>query len=133
MLFRSYLVFGQRFSATEAYQLAYDVLEDNEQAEQLREELFSKPRMISFSLNKGPESDMVAGPSETQLQVNMMVSEFGVPQDIAVQDPAADLSSEQLQALRKEINNQRFRPRLIAGQTEPAEHIIFYDKPAPQS
>ena len=128
-----YLVFGQRFSATEAYQLAYDVLEDNEQAEQLREELFSKPRMISFSLNKGPESDMVAGPSETQLQVNMMVSKFGVPQDIAVQDPAADLSSEQLQALRKEINNQRFRPRLIAGQTEPAEHIIFYDKPAPQS
>ena len=128
-----YLVFGQRFSATEAYQLAYDVLEDNEQAEQLREELFSKPRMISFSLNKGPESDMVAGPSETQLQVNMMVSEFGVPQDIAVQDPAADLSSEQLQALRKEINSQRFRPRLIAGQTEPAEHIIFYDKPAPQS
>ena len=127
-----YLVFGQRFSATEAYQLAYDVLEDNEQAEQLREQLFSKPRMISFSLDKGVEPDIAAGPSENQLQINMMVSEFGVPRDIAVQNPEEDLSSDQIQALRKEINNQRFRPRLIAGQAEPAEHIIFYDKPAPQ-
>jgi tetratricopeptide (TPR) repeat protein len=128
-----YLVFGQRFSATEAYQLAYDVLEDNEQAEQLREELFSKPRMISFSLNKSAGADANATPSETQLQVSMMVSENGVPQDIAVQDPTENLSSDQLQALHREINNQRFRPRLIAGQAEPAEHIIFYDKPAPQS
>jgi len=128
-----YLVFGQRFSATEAYQLAYDVLEGNEQSEQLREKLFSKPRMISFSLNKGPELGADAVPSETQLQVSMMVSENGVPQNIAVQDPAEDLSDEQLQALRREINNQRFRPRLIAGQAEPAEHIVFYDKPAPQS
>jgi tetratricopeptide (TPR) repeat protein len=127
-----YLVFGQRFSATEAYQLAYNVLEDNEQAEQLREELFSKPRMISFSLNKSTGADANATSSETQLQVSMMVSENGVPQDIAVQDPAENLSSDQLQALRREINNQRFRPRLIAGQAEPAEHIIFYDKPAPQ-
>jgi hypothetical protein len=63
----------------------------------------------------------------------MLVSENGVPQDIAVQDPTENLSSDQLQALRREINNQRFRPRLIAGQAEPAEHIIFYDKPAPQS
>ena len=76
---------------------------------------------------------MVAGPGETQLQVSMMVSEYGVPQDIAVQDPASmTCPAEQLQALRREINNQRFRPRLVAGETEPAEHIIFYDKPAPQ-
>jgi hypothetical protein len=109
------------------------VLEGNEQSEQLREKLFSKPRMISFSLNKGPELGADAVPSETQLQVSMMVSENGVPQNIAVQDPAEDLSDEQLQALRREINNQRFRPRLIAGQAEPAEHIVFYDKPAPQS
>jgi len=126
-----YLVFGQKFSAAEAYQLAYDVLEDNEQAEQLREELFSKPRMISFSLNKSPEPD--ADPSETQLQVSMLISEYGVPQNIAVQDPPDDLSADQLQALRREINNQRFRPRLVAGETQPAEHIIFYDKPAPKS
>ena len=128
-----YLVFGQRFSAAEAYQLAYDVLEDTEQSEQLREELFSKPRIISFTMDKSSQPDVAEGPSDAQLEVSMMVSEFGVPQNIAVVGPSADLSKEQLQALRKEVKNQRFRPRLAAGQAEQAEHVIFYDKPAPQS
>ena len=130
-----YLVFGQKFSAAEAYQLAYDVLEESDQPVALREELFSKPRMITFKMDKQPNSVAVETEelSATQLQVNLMVSEFGVPMNIAVLDPAEDLSKEQLHALRKEVNEQRFRPRLNLGKTEQAEMTIFYDKPTPKS
>ena len=101
----------------------------------LREELFSKPRMITFKMDKQPNSVAVETEelSATQLQVNLMVSEFGVPMNIAVLDPAEDLSKEQLHALRKEVNEQRFRPRLNLGKTEQAEMTIFYDKPTPKS
>lgn len=130
-----YLVFGQKFSAAEAYQLAYDVLEEAGQPSALREELFSKPRIITFEMDKQPNSVAVVPEelSATQLQVNLMVSEFGVPQNIAVLDPLEELSKEQLQALRKEVNKQRFRPRLNLGKTEQAEMTIFYDKPTPKS
>ena len=130
-----YLVFGQKSPAKEAYQLAHDVLEESEKTVALREEVFSKPRMITFKMDKKLNSvtTLEGELSETQVQVKLTVSDFGVPFNIAVIDPLEDLSKEQLQALRKEVNQQRFRPRLNSGKTEEAELTIFYDKPTPKS
>ena len=130
-----YLVFGQKSSAKEAYQLAHDVLEESEKTVALREEVFSKPRMITFKMDKKLNSvtTLEEELSETQVQVKLTVSDFGVPFNIAVLDPLEDLSKEQLQALLKEVNQQRFRPRLNSGKTEEAELTIFYDKPTPKS
>ena len=130
-----YLVFGQKSPAKEAYQLAHDVLEESEKTVALREEVFSKPRMITFKMDKKLNSvtTLEEELSETQVQVKLTVSDFGVPFNIAVLDPLNDLSKEQLQALRKEVNQQRFRPRLNSGKTEEAELTIFYDKPTPKS
>ena len=130
-----YLVFGQKSPAKEAYQLAHDVLEESEKTVALREEVFSKPRMITFKMDKKLNSlrTLEEELSETQVQVKLTVSDFGVPFNIAVLDPLEDLSKEQLQALRKEVNQQRFRPRLNSGKTEEAELTIFYDKPTPKS
>lgn len=121
-----YLVFGQRFSAQEAYQLAYDVLENTEQPEQIREQLFGQPQVIAFKMDREP---VPTEPNENQLQLNMVVSSFGVPQKIKMVSPDAGLSKEQLMALRKKVRQQRYRPRLEAGLTQEAQHTIILNNP----
>ena len=124
-----YLVFGQRFSAAEAYQLAYDVLETAEQPELARAELFEQPRAINFSLDDSPDKSET---SAEQLAVSVMVSAFGVPQDIEVLGDTENLSKEQLGSLRRKVSGQRFRPKLLDGKGEAAPHTVFYDVPAPK-
>lgn len=124
-----YLVFGQRFSAAEAYQLAYDVLETAEQPELARAELFEQPRAINFSLDTPPDNNKT--PAD-QLEVSVTISAYGVPQDIEVLGDTENLSKEQLGSLRRQVSGQRFRPKLLDGKAEAAPHIVFYDLPAPK-
>ncbi len=123
-----YLVFGQRFSAAQAYQLAYDVLETAEQPEQARAELFDQPRIINFSMDKDSASDS----APQQMEVRMTVSAYGVPKGIEV-DEDSDISKPQLQALRRNVSNMRFRPRLQNGIAEEAPYKSLYAVPAPKS
>ena len=123
-----YLVFGQRFSAAQAYQLAYDVLETAEHPEQIRAELFDQPRKISFSMEK----DSASHPAPEQMEVRMTVSAFGVPQGIEV-DEDTEISKPQIQALRRNVSNMRFRPRLQNGVAEAAPYKSLYAVPAPKS
>lgn len=122
-----YLVFGQRYSAQEAYQLAYDVLGNTDHPEQIREQLFGQPQVIAFKMEKDP---VPLEPNENQLQFNMVVSSAGVPQDIKMVSQDANLSDEQLMALRKKVRKQRYRPKLDAGLTQDAPHSVILNNPA---
>lgn len=127
-----YLVFGQKFSANEAYQLASDVLETSEDPEQARAELFSKPRIIRFSMDKDPDVAQSSKSSETQLELSMMISSYGVPNKIEVTSSPQSLTEDELGDLRKAVRNKRFRPKLVDGLAAEAPHSMLYDQPTPQ-
>lgn len=127
-----YLVFGQKFSATQAYQLAFDVLETTENPEQARAELFSAPRMIEFSMNKVPEVALSDESSEPQLELTMMISTYGVPNQIEVTSSPQSLTDDQLGNLRKDMRSKRFRPKLVDGLAAEAPHSMLYEQPTPK-
>jgi hypothetical protein len=127
-----YLVFGQKAPATAAYQLALDVLETSEDPEQTREDLFGLPRMIEFSMTKSPP--MAAGdqPTESQLELAMIISIYGVPNNIEVANPPESLSKEALRDIRRDTRGKRFRPKLVNGLAEEAPYRMLYDQPIPK-
>ena len=127
-----YLVFGQKAPATAAYQLALDVLETSEDPEQTREDLFGLPRMIEFSMTKSPP--MAAGdqPTESQLELAMIISIYGVPNNIEVANPPESLSEEALRDIRRDTRGKRFRPKLVNGLAEEAPYRMLYDQPIPK-
>jgi len=127
-----YLVFGQKSKATAAYQLALDVLETSEDPQQTREDLFGLPRMIEFSMTKSPP--MAAGdqPTESQLELAMTISTYGVPNNIEVVNPPESLSKEALRDIRRDTRGKRFRPKLVNGLAEEAPYRMLYDQPIPK-
>ena len=127
-----YLVFGQKGPATAAYQLALDVLETSEDPQQNREDLFGLPRMIEFSMTKSPP--MAAGdqPTESQLELAMIISIYGVPNSIEVANPPESLSKEALRDIRRDTRGKRFRPKLVNGLAEEAPYRMLYDQPIPK-
>ena len=127
-----YLVFGQKAPATAAYQLALDVLETSEDPQQTREDLFGLPRMIEFSMTKSPP--MAAGdqPTESQLELAMIISIYGVPNNIEVANPPESLSKEALRDIRRDTRGKRFRPKLVNGLAEEAPYRMLYDQPIPK-
>ena len=127
-----YLVFGQKGPATAAYQLALDVLETSEDPQQTREDLFGLPRMIEFSMTKSPP--MAAGdqPTESQLELAMIISIYGVPNSIEVANPPESLSKEALRDIRRDTRGKRFRPKLVNGLAEEAPYRMLYDQPIPK-
>jgi tetratricopeptide (TPR) repeat protein len=127
-----YLVFGQKFSATQAYQLAFDVLETTENPEQARTELFSAPRLIEFSMDKSPEAVLSDKSSESQLELSMMISTYGVANQIEVTSSPQSLTENQLSKLRRDMRSKRFRPRLVNGLAAEAPHSMLYDQPTPK-
>ena len=127
-----YLVFGQKAPATAAYQLALDVLETSEDPQQTREDLFGLPRMIEFSMTKSPP--MAAGdqPTESQLELAMIISIYGVPNNIEIANPPESLSKEALRDIRRDTRAKRFRPKLVNGLAEEAPYRMLYDQPIPK-
>ena len=127
-----YLVFGQKAPATAAYQLALDVLETSEDPQQTREDLFGLPRMIEFSMTKSPP--MAAGdqPTESQLELAMTISTYGVPNNIEVVNPPESLSKEASRDIRRDARGKRFRPKLVNGLAEEAPYRMLYDQPIPK-
>jgi len=71
-------------------------------------------------------------PALEQMEVRITVSAYGVPQGIEV-DENTEISKPQLQALRRNVSNMRFRPRLQNGIAEDAPYKSLYAVPAPKS
>jgi len=127
-----YLVFGQKAPATEAYQLALDVLETSEYPQQTREDLFGLPRMIEFSMTKSPPMAAAGEPTESQLELAMIISTYGVPNSIEMVNPPEGLSEEAQREIIKDARGKRFRPKLVNGLAEEAPYRVLYDQPTPK-
>jgi tetratricopeptide (TPR) repeat protein len=116
-----YLVFGQRMSASKAYKLAHETLQDNTQSQQLSETLFGQPSMIEFTAlradKKSPQKD---------LQVSMVVSKAGVPKKMELLNPPENISENEIRAIYKDIRKKRFRPRLVEGETTESSIVLPY-------
>lgn len=116
-----YLVFGQRMSASKAYELAYESLQDNTEAQKLSESLFGQPSIIEFTALKTgktlPEQD---------LQVSMVVSKAGVPGKMEILNPPENISKTEIRAIYKDIRSKRFRPRLVDGKTTESSIVLPY-------
>ena len=124
-----YLVFGQRTSAAQTYQLAYDIIDKTETPEQLKSELFDKPKLISFPLAEAEANQT----EQKQIEVSLTVTANGVPKNIQLVDTNADATEQQLKTLRRKLGSQRFRPKIQGGETEESAHQLFYPLPAPKS
>ena len=127
-----YLVFGQRSSATQAYQLAYDVLETEEDTEQARAELFNAPRIIDFSMTKTPEKVKPEDTAESKLELSMIISTYGIPNKIKVANPPQSFTVKEMNDLRKDVRSRRFRPKLVDGLAADAPYSMTYNQPTPQ-
>ena len=127
-----YLVFGQKSSATQAYQLASDVLDTTEDPAQARADLFDAPRMIEFSMNKGGQATQADETEDAQLELSMMISTYGVPNDIEVANPPESFTDKELSDLRKDVRSKRFRPKLVNGLPADAPYSMTYNQPTPQ-
>lgn len=125
-----YLIFGQKLSASETYQLASDVLETVDNPEQVRAELFSAPKMIIFSMDK--QSLHSSETTEPQLELSMIISSYGVPLKIDVANAPQSLTDQMLRDVRKTIRTKRFRPKLVDGLAAESPYSMLYDQPTPK-
>jgi hypothetical protein len=108
-------------SASKAYKLAHETLQDNTQSQQLSETLFGQPSMIEFTAlradKKSPQKD---------LQVSMVVSKAGVPKKMELLNPPENISENEIRAIYKDIRKKRFRPRLVEGETTESSIVLPY-------
>ena len=70
--------------------------------------------------------------SESQLELSMMISTYGVPNQIEVTSSPQSLTEDQLGKLRKDMRSKRFRPKLVNGLAAEAPHSMLYDQPTPK-
>ena len=126
-----YLVFGQRNSAAQTYQLAYEIVQQAETPDKLQSELFDQPRLISFPL---AEAEVAANKEEQeQFEVSLTVTPYGMPKNIQLVDTSVEVSEQQLRTLRRALSRQRFRPKIQNGVPEEAAHQLLFAIPTPKS
>ena len=120
-----YLVFGQRMSASKAYKLAYDSLQENVQSQQLTETLFGQPSVIEFTVlgisDKLPEKAI-----QVPIEVSIQVSKAGVPGKMEILNPPENISKTEVREILKDIRSKRFRPRLVDGETIESRIVFPY-------
>ena len=80
-------------------------------------------------MSKGSQSIQI---DETQLELSMMISTYGVPKDIEVANPPESFTDKELDDLRKDVRKKRFRPKLVNGLAADAPHSMTYNQPTPK-
>lgn len=117
-----YLVFGQRMSASKAYRLAYESLQEDAGSKQLTNTLFGQPTIIEFTALESSTLEL----QERPLQVSMIVSKAGVPRKMEILNPPEDINKTEVQAIFKDIRSKRFRPKLVDGETIESSLVFPY-------
>ena len=119
-----YLVFGQHQSAKKAYNLAFEVLGEAEESDQLREKLFGQPQPIKFSAPENTTGNTIKK-TESKLNVSMNISPYGTPENIEILNPPEDLEKKAINRVEKLLRSQRFRPRLVGGEPVATQAYIL--------
>ena len=119
-----YLIFGQRQAAASAYQVAFQTLQNEAIADQVRNDFFAEPKAIDF-----PFEDSNVESEDNPLQVSVWITETGRTRNIEIIDPPNGLSEDDSKYVRSGLRKTRFRPRLSEGVAEAMLHTVSFQLP----
>ena len=83
-------------------------------------------------MNKDGQATQADETEDAQLELSMMISTYGVPNDIEVANPPESFTDKELSDLRKDVRSKRFRPKLVNGLPADAPYSMTYNQPTPQ-
>ena len=116
-----YTAFAQRASAKKTYNLAYELLPDDENGNTQRQALFGQPTLIAYTAANRGQTTL-----PQDLQVTVTVLSSGSTRNPAIIDPPESLSERALNSIYKDIRNMRFRPQWVEGKPTKAEIVLSY-------
>lgn len=116
-----YTAFAQRASAKKTYNLAYELLLDDENGNTQRQALFGQPTLIAYTAANRGQTTL-----PQDLQVTVTVLSSGSTRNPAIIDPPESLSERALNSIYKDIRNMRFRPQWVEGKPTKAEIVLPY-------
>jgi len=116
-----YTAFAQRASAKKTYNLAYELLPDDENGNTQRQALFGQPTLIAYTAANRGQTTL-----PQDLQVTVTVLSSGSTRNSAIIDPPESLSERALNSIYKDIRNMRFRPQWVEGKPTKAEIVLPY-------
>ena len=116
-----YTAFAQRASAKKTYNLAYELLPDDENSNTQRQALFGQPTLIAYTAANRGQTTL-----PQDLQVTVTVLSSGSTRNPAIIDPPESLSERALNSIYKDIRNMRFRPQWVEGKPTKAEIVLPY-------
>jgi tetratricopeptide (TPR) repeat protein len=116
-----YTAFAQRASAKKTYNLAYELLPDDENGNTQRQALFGQPTLIAYTAANRGQTTL-----PQDLQVTVTVLSSGSTRNPAIIDPPESLSERALNSIYKDIRNMRFRPQRVEGKPTKAEIVLPY-------
>ena len=116
-----YTAFAQRASAKKTYNLAYELLPDDENGNTQRKALFGQPTLIAYTAANRGQTTL-----PQDLQVTVTVLSSGSTRNPAIIDPPESLSERALNSIYKDIRNMRFRPQWVEGKPTKAEIVLPY-------
>ena len=116
-----YTAFAQRASAKKTYNLAYELLPDDENGNTQRQALFGQPTLIAYTAANRGQTTL-----PQDLQVTVTVLSSGSTRNPAIIDPPESLSERALNSIYKDIRNMRFRPQWVGGKPTKAEIVLPY-------
>ena len=116
-----YTAFAQRASAKKTYNLAYELLPDDENGNTQRQALFGQPTLIAYTAANRGQTTL-----PQDLQVTVTVLSSGSTRNPAIIDPPESLSERALNSIYKDIRNMRFRPQCVEGKPTKAEIVLPY-------
>ncbi len=116
-----YTAFAQRASAKKTYNLAYELLPDDETGNTQRQALFGQPTLIAYTAANRGQTTL-----PQDLQVTVTVLSSGSTRNPAIIDPPESLSERAINSIYKDIRNMRFRPQWVEGKPTKAEIVLPY-------
>jgi hypothetical protein len=116
-----YLFFGFNQSAIRTYQMASQLLLEDENSQQLQENIFGRPRQINFM----PPSDIDNEVSFAE--VSIYVSPYGKVRNVQILEPPYELKISEIKTIKRTLRSKRFRPSIVDGKLqETKDYKIHY-------
>ena len=117
-----YVIFNQRRQARESYNVAWQILAELDNCDELIQQFFGQVLPIPTfgrptNLETAPPNDsMLEGLRSAYADVIFDVSAMGAVRNLRMQSEITEENSDQLSRLRREIRRSTFRPLIIEGQ-----------------
>ncbi len=113
-------LFDKRGAAKTLYKEALAILENDPDANTLKETLFGTPKLLpAFSGMSTASSE-----DDPSVKVRLRVTKMGFPRDIEFMEENSENKNYGMPSIRRSIRSFRFRPRFIDGEAVSAETTL---------